>query len=201
MSETNQQNSQAQYETGGTLANRWILGIIVGSFIFALASIPIYRMVCKALDPGGSAWMNGEADIYEGVEIDTSRTINVRFATNVQSQLPWRFEADVPSVDVHPGERGQAHFSIKNLDSTGEIRGKGVYDINPPEAGKYFKKIECFCFRDQTLEAGEHMDLPLVFWFEPDLPEHVKNVTIAYTFFNVDTSLQRSIKRRTQAAK
>lgn len=187
---------EAQFESRNTLSNKWLLGMIVASFIFALASIPLYRIVCKQIDPGGSAWQNGDADVYEGVEVDTSRTVKVRFATEVQSQLPWSFEAHVKSLEVHPGEKNRALFTVKNHDTTGAIKGKGVYDINPPEAGQYFKKVDCFCFREQTLEAGELAELPLVFWFEPDMPEHIRNITVAYTFFNVDSSLQRSIKRR-----
>lgn len=169
-----------------------LLGIIIGSFIFAWASIPLYRIVCQAIDPGGSTWQNGSVDTYEDVEVDKSRTVKVRFASEVNSQLPWEFGPADPSLTVHPGEKKLTKFTAENLDHARAIKGKAVYDINPPEAGQYFKKIECFCFVEQTLEPGEKVDMPLYFWFEPDMPDHIKEITLAYTFFNADSSRSRS---------
>ena len=151
-------------------------------------SIPLYRLVCKAVDPGGSSWQNGATDRYENVQVDKSRTVRVRFTSEVNRRLPWKFGPTDPALEVHPGEKRLTKFVATNLDQGRTITGKAVYDINPPQAGQYFKKIECFCFTQQTLEAGEKVDMPLYFWFEPDLPEHIDEVTIAYTFFNADKS-------------
>ncbi len=183
-----------EFETKNRLENKWLLAIIVASFIFALISIPAYRIFCKVVDPGGSAAQNGTTQEYIG-KVDESRTIRVRFTTNVNRELPWNFLAKTSHLDVHPGQKNSAMFYAKNLHKTAEMTGKGVYDINPPEAGQYFKKIECFCFREQTLAAGDEMDLPLVFWFDEKIPDHITEVTIAYTFFNMETSLKRSLKR------
>jgi cytochrome c oxidase assembly protein subunit 11 len=92
-------------------------------------------------------------------------------------------------------------FVAKNMDQSGATTGKAVYDINPPQAGQYFKKIECFCFREQKLEAGQEMEMPLYFWFDPELPEDIEEITVAYTFFNMESSLSRSMKNRERAAK
>jgi len=165
----------------------WIVGgVLLAFFGLAWGSIPLYRLVCKSLDPGGSAASNGSADEYEGVEVDRSRRVTVRFTTNVQEGLAWDFRAREPSVRVHPGEKRLVKFEAKNhMDQA--VTGKGVYDINPPEAGQAFKKIECFCFQKQTLEPGERAVMPLYFWLEPDdLPEDVRRVTIGYTFFDAD---------------
>jgi cytochrome c oxidase assembly protein subunit 11 len=169
-----------------------MLAFIAFMFLVAAASIPLYRIVCVAIDPGGSSWQNGETDSYEGVTVDKSRTVKVRFAAEVNRQLPWRFEATESSVTVHPGEKRLTNFVSENLDGARAIKGQAVYDINPPEAGQYFKKIECFCFTEQTLEPGEQVDMPLYFWFEPDMPDHIKEITLAYTFFNADTSRKRA---------
>ena len=192
----------AEFEFEGSEIKRttkWLISMIVLSFIFAFASIPLYRIVCRQTDPGGSSAQNGESEIYDG-KVDKTREVRVRFTTSVNRQLLWEFDAMEPYVTVHPGEKRQTMFSVKNLDNGGPMRGKGVYDIVPAEAGKYFKKIECFCFREQTLSASQQMDLPLVFWLDEELPDHIKEVTIAYTFFNMDTSLQRSIKAREERA-
>jgi len=173
----------------------YIIGFIVLMFGFGWGSIPLYRMVCAKLDPGGSSYFNGEADEYQNVEVDESRTLDVRFTTNVQDDLPWEFAHGKPSVEVHPGEKSLVQFEATNLDPNRAITGKAVYDINPPEAGQYFKKIECFCFKQQTLEGGQTREMPLYFWMDPDIPEHIDKVTLAYTFFNAESSRQRDDER------
>ncbi|MFW5967892.1 MAG: cytochrome c oxidase assembly protein [Persicimonas sp.] len=173
-----------------------LMVIIAGSFAFALASIPMYRMVCAKLDPGGSSSQNGQVDEYKDVEVDESRTVDVRFTSEVNGQLDWEFGPTESRVKVHPGEKRLTDFEAKNLDRDNELTGKGVYDINPPQAGQYFKKIECFCFTEQTLAAGEEVDMPLYFWFDPDMPDDIDEVTIAYTFFNADSSRARAIDEK-----
>lgn len=182
------------------LNNRWLYAIITGSFIFAFGSIPLYRIVCKRIDPGGSSWQNGDAEIYKDTA-DTSRNIRVRFTTSVERQLPFEFKSEQEFLTFHPGAKTVAHFTVRNMDNERDYRAKAVYDINPPEAGQYLKKIECFCFNEQTIGAKETKDLPLVFWFESDMPDHIKDITIAYTYFNVENSMERSIRKREQHAK
>lgn len=192
--------ASADFAEKNRKSSKYLIGIILFGFFLAAISIPLYRLVCAKFDPGGSSWYNGDSDTYEGVVVDESRTVRVRFTANVNSQLPWQFHPTEPSVEVHPGEKRLTNFFAKNLDHAGSINGKGVYDINPPEAGQYFKKIECFCFREQTLEAGQQRDMPLYFWFDPELPAHIKEITVAYTFFNVDSSLKRTMERREKAS-
>ncbi len=172
------------------------VGIIICSFIFAVVSIPLYRMVCDVVDPGGSSWSNGDTDTYVDVAVDRSRTVRVRLTTNVNRQLPWEFYPMEPDTRVHPGERKMVKFYARNKDTEGSITGKAVYDINPPEAGQYFKKIECFCFQEQELAAGESVEMPLVFWFDSKLPPEIKEITLAYTFFNMDSTFERTLKER-----
>jgi cytochrome c oxidase assembly protein subunit 11 len=169
-----------------------LLAFTAFMFLVAAASIPLYRIVCVAIDPGGSSWQNGETDEYKDIKVDKSRTVRVRFAAEVNRQLPWRFAPTELNVEVHPGEKRLTKFVSENLDQTRAIKGQAVYDINPPEAGQYFKKIECFCFSEQTLEPGEKADMPLYFWFDPEMPDHIKQVTLAYTFFNAASSRARS---------
>lgn len=184
-----------QFENVNRKNSKWFIGIIVGSFIFAFASIPLYRIVCKKFDPGGSAYFNGLTQSYEPTNpVDEKRELRIRFTTNVERQLPWTFGHRQEFMTVHPGQKSQAGFHVTNSHPSRAITGKAVYDINPPEAGAYFKKVECFCFREQTLAAGQSMELPLIFWFESDLPPHIKEITVAYTFFNMETSVERSVR-------
>jgi len=173
-----------------------LVSVIVVMTLFAFASIPLYQILCTALDPGGSSYSNGETDEYVDVTVDKIRTVRLRFAANVNKQLPWDFYPMEGRVEVHPGERRLVKFYAKNIDSLGSITGKAVYDINPPEAGQYFKKIECFCFQEQELAAGEDIEMPLVFWFDSDMPADIKEITLAYTFFNMDSSFERTVKKR-----
>ena len=168
---------EAQGEPAG-LSNRWLYGIIVSSFIFALGSIPMYRIVCKKIDPGGSSAQNGAAAIYDD-KSDASRDVRIRFTTSVERQLPFEFNISEDYLTVHPGQRGEALFTVKNLDSERDHRAKAVYDINPPEAGQYLKKIQCFCFDEQTIAAGETVELPLLFWFDSKMPPEIKEITIS----------------------
>lgn len=164
---------------------------VVGMFLVGFASIPLYRLVCAQIDPGGSSWYNGEADVYEDVEVDEERTVRVRFNTGVERQLPWEFDVEQRQVEVHPGERNDVNFVVLNPTER-EITGKAVYDISPPEAAPYFKKQECFCFIEQSMRGGQELDMPLVFWFDSDLPEHIDEIYLGYTFFNAESSRARA---------
>src|SRR5699024_9427384 len=93
-----------------------------------------------------------------------------------------------PQVHVHPGQKYLTKFTAKNLSSTETIIGKAVYDIVPVQAAPYFKKIQCFCFEEQTLAPGESVEMPLYFWFEEDMPDYIKNVSVGYTFFKAGVS-------------
>lgn len=166
---------------------KWVGITLAVSFAFAWGSIPLYRLVCAKLDPGGSAALNGEVSDYTGVVVDESRTVHVRFSSFVNSQLPWKFAPTELTAEVHPGEKRLTKFYAENLSAVDTIVGKGVYDIVPPEAAQYFKKIECFCFTEQTLNPNESMEMPLYFWFDPSMPEHITSITLSYTFFKLKT--------------
>ncbi len=167
------------------------VGVVVAMFLFGFASIPLYRWVCAETDPGGSSWFIGEPDVYEGVEVDEEREIRVRFNTNVERQLPWEFNVESQTVTVNAGERKIVGFDAHNIDSN-DVTGKAVYDISPPDAAPHFKKQECFCFIEQTLGGGDEIEFPLVFWFDPEIPEHIDEVSLGYTFFNAESSRARA---------
>ncbi len=174
----------------------YMVGFILAMFAFGWGSIFLYNLVCKAIDPGGTA-SKTELNEYEGVEVDESREVDVRFTANVNGDLPWEFYPVTKNVTVHPGERKLVNFISKNKAGR-DIKGKAIYDIQPARAGGYFKKMECFCFVQQTLSAGQRREMPLKFWLDPNLPESVDQVTLAYTFFNAESSRDRAERKQTQ---
>lgn len=159
--------------------------ILLASFIFGWGSIPLYRLVCAKIAGGGSSSLNGEVSEYGEVEVDESRDLRVRFTTVVNGALPWDFDATERTVELHPGQKHLTHFKAHNKSSTDAIIGKAVYDIVPAQAAPYFKKIQCFCFDEQILGPNESVEMPLYFWFEPDMPKNINSITISYTFFKV----------------
>ena len=185
------QQPDAQVVEKNARVGKMAIGLVVAMFLFGFASIPLYRWVCAQTDPGGSSWFIGEPDVYEGVEVDEERQLRVRFNTNVERQLPWNFTVEQRLVTIHPGEKTVVNFDAHNVDSEA-VTGKAVYDISPPDAAPYFKKQECFCFIEQELDGDEQMRMPLVFWFEPEIPDHVEEITLGYTFFNADSSRART---------
>ena len=189
--ETTPYRATPEVASKNTQLTKYMVAAVVTMFLFGFASIPLYRLFCAMVAPGGSSWFIGEADVYEGVEVDRSRQLRVRFATNVERQLPWDFYGSEHTVTVHPGEKRLVEFFAMNKSSL-PVTGKAVYDINPPAAAPYFKKIECFCFIEQELSARQEMDMPLYFWFEPEIPDHVTDITIGYTFFNSGSSFSRA---------
>lgn len=180
-----------QVSSDNARIGKMAVGLVVAMFLFGFASIPLYRWVCAQTDPGGSSWFIGEPDVYEDVEVDEDRDIRIRFHTNVDRQLPWNFSSEESVVTTNPGEREVVDFTAHNTGGEA-VTGKAVYDISPPDAADYFRKQECFCFIEQELESDEDMDMPLVFWFESDLPDHIDEITLGYTFFNAESSRARA---------
>ena len=117
---------------------------------------------------------------------DSDRTVRIRFDATTNSELPWRFEPVLGSMDVQVGMPSEASYQVENLQD-GHVFGRAVYNVSPPEAGLYFVKVECFCFTSQGLAAGEQKDMPVRFYIDPDLPDEIEEITLAYTFF-LDTN-------------
>jgi cytochrome c oxidase assembly protein subunit 11 len=163
-----------------------ILAIIGLSMLaLAFAAVPLYRMFCEATGFGGTTQRAAEAP---GA---VAGQVKVQFDANVHPGLPWRFEPEQNSVDVAPGARTRILYSAQNL-SARAITGQAVYNVSPDTVGKYFKKIQCFCFTEQTLKAGQKVDMPVVFFVDPAIKDdpdtkNVHEITLSYTFYPVET--------------
>lgn len=164
-----------------------LLVVAVAMFGFGYALAPFYRAICNALGLNSVV----KADALANTQVDTGRLLTVEFDTNLRSNLPWTFVPLERSVRVHPGELTQVVFEVRNR-SDRAVTGQAIPSFGPQIAGRYFKKLDCFCFTQQTLAPGEVKRMPVVFVVERDLPQDVNTVTLSYTFFEVEGKAPRS---------
>ena len=180
--------------TPATQRNRGVLKaaliVCAGAFLFGFAMVPIYRIACEhvfgiKLAQGAAS----EAKVSKYVE-DDSRTIRVQFVASVNSKLPWAFQSEAPSIEVHPGKLTEAWFDATN-NAKDAIVGNAVPSIAPNTASLYFNKTECFCFTEQLLKPGESRRMPVRFVVDPKLPKEITELTLSYTFYENTVATQR----------
>lgn len=152
-----------------------LLVVIVVMFGFGFMLVPFYEKICEVTGINGTR---------TNTQIDRSRWVTVEFLASTNQKMPWDFKPLKTSIKVHPGEMAQVVYSASN--TTGQIiTGQAVPSYSPALAGRYFKKLECFCFSQQTLKPGEVKQMPVQFVVAPDLPRDVKNIALSYTFFEI----------------
>lgn len=159
-------------------------GVVAVMVAMAFAAVPLYSWFCRTTGFGGTTQVARSAPAAE-----TARTITVRFDSNVAEGLPWRFQPERRTVDVHLGQVVTVYYSVTN-EVARATTGQAVYNVSPPTVGVYFEKINCFCFTQQTLKPGEKRDMAVVFYVDPRLAEdseqdHVTTITLSYTFYPV----------------
>jgi cytochrome c oxidase assembly protein subunit 11 len=173
----------ARNKNGKTLL---ILLAIVAAMIALVAATPrLYRAFCETTGFNGTTQ---RADKAPGA---VAGQVKVQFDANVHPGLPWRFEPEQTYVNVAPGAQTKIFYRAQNL-SARAIVGQAVYNVSPDTVGKYFKKIQCFCFTEQTLKAGEDVKMPVVFFVDPAIRQDpdtkdVHEITLSYTFYPVET--------------
>ena len=156
----------------------------------AFASVPLYRLFCQVTGFGGTTQ---RAEAAPGA---VAGEIGVRFDANVTSGLPWKFEPVDKRVDIAPGARTKISYRATNLVARATT-GRAVFNVSPAAAGQYFNKIECFCFTEQTLAAGQSVDMPVIFFVDPRLRDDpdikdLTEITLSYTFYPVETGVAGS---------
>jgi len=159
-----------------------LLVVAVAMFGFGYAMVPFYRVLCDAL--GLNSVIKADQPLLN-TQVDTGRTLTIEFDANLRSNLPWTFTPVEKSVRIHPGALTQVIYEVRNR-SDRAITGQAIPSFGPQLAGRYFKKLDCFCFTQQTLAPGEVRRMPVVFVVEPGLPQDVTTVTLSYTFFEVE---------------
>ncbi|GHE19647.1 cytochrome c oxidase assembly protein [Halomonas urumqiensis] len=155
---------------------------LVGMFAFAFALVPLYDVFCQVTGLNGKVNNSAQSIIHE--EVDESRMVTVQFITRGSSGLPWRMDVETRQVRVHPGQSAEVNFAFHNQSVEGNW-GRAVPSVSPSNASRHLRKINCFCFDEQHLEAGERLELPLVFQLARDLPDDINTVTLVYTLYPV----------------
>jgi cytochrome c oxidase assembly protein subunit 11 len=150
----------------------------------AWASVPLYRLFCQATGLNGTTGRGLAAPGAVG------RQVTVAFDTNVSPNMPWRFRPEARSDTVAVGARDMAFFLATNT-SNHPITGTATFNVQPAQAGKYFKKIQCFCFTQQTLKPGETARMPVIFYVDPGIVNDpdaadIQTITLSYTFYPAD---------------
>ncbi len=167
--------------------------LAVGMTGLGYASVPLYRMFCAATGLGGTT-QRATNDAPGAVR--SGKQISVRFDANQAPNLPWVF-APEKSVDTFTiGARDLAFYKAKNLSGR-PVTGRAVFNVSPSQAGKYFNKIQCFCFTEQTLKPGQEVRMPVVFYVDPAIlndksAQDISEITLSYTFYPVDEADKQS---------
>jgi cytochrome c oxidase assembly protein subunit 11 len=150
-----------------------------GMFLFGFALIPLYDVFCDLTGLGGRTAATAAA-VEE--QIDASRTVRVEFVASLGPTAPFEFRPNVSSMEVHPGEIVATSFHARNLTAR-HSSAQAVPSVAPGLAAQHFKKIECFCFTEQTFEPDEGRDMDVRFLIDPSLPAHFDTVTLSYTLY------------------
>ena len=150
----------------------------------AFAAVPLYRIFCQVTGFGGTTM---KAEAAPGA---VAGQIGVRFDANIDPRLPWKFEPEQATVRIHPGGRTTIYYRATNYTAR-NTTGQAIFNVTPESAGKYFSKIECFCFTEQTLKPGESVRMPVVFFVDPKLRDDpdtrdIDEITLSYTFYPVE---------------
>ena len=157
----------------------------------AFASVPLYRLFCQVTGIGGTTQRAAEAPGPVA-----GKEVAVRFDANIASSLPWRFAPEKGREIVTIGEREMAFYTAKNL-SARPVKGTATFNVTPVQAGKYFSKIQCFCFNEQMLKPGEEVRMPVVYFVDPRILQDpdakgISEITLSYTFYPVDSGGEES---------
>lgn len=160
--------------------------VVFAMFGFGFALVPLYDVFCDITGLNGKT--NDVGVAYENEGIDTSRTVKVQFITRMAKGIPWQFEPVINEISVHPGEVKFVNFYAKNK-SKRDIVGQAVPSVSPGLAAGYFQKIECFCFTQQPLKAGEEVEMGLQFYVDIDLPSEITTLTLSYTLYDISAKV------------
>jgi cytochrome c oxidase assembly protein subunit 11 len=156
--------------------------LVVGMVGAAYAAVPLYNWFCKTTGFGGTTQVSEKAP-----EHVLGRSITVRFDSNVAPGLPWRFQPERNEIQVRIGEVATVHYKVVN-EAARDVSGQASYNVSPPTVGGYFNKINCFCFTEQRLKAGETREMAVVFYIDPSIANDrdqndLSTITLSYTFY------------------
>ncbi len=152
-------------------------------FGFGWAMVPLYNAICEATGLRILTKRDeGAEQVVRNTQVDTSRVVTVEFDSNIHG--PWEFRAQTRSIQVHPGELATVQYELRNL-SDRRMSGQAIPSYAPTQSARHFRKVQCFCFEQQSLEGNERREFPVVFVIDPELPKNVDRITLSYTYFDV----------------
>ncbi|QPQ54393.1 cytochrome c oxidase assembly protein [Allosphingosinicella flava] len=167
--------------------------LVLAMIGLAFASVPLYRMFCQVTGFGGTTMKVSESDVPKQA---TGKILSIRFDTNTSSALPWSFQPEKTTDKAAIGARKMAFFVAKNL-SDKPVTGTATFNVTPAQAGQYFSKVQCFCFTEQTLQPGQEIRMPVVYFVDPKILDDadaskISEITLSYTFYPVDEGKTQS---------
>lgn len=168
------------------LMMRKLVVVAVAMFGFGYALVPFYQKICEVTGINSVL----KPDEVTNTQVDAARFVTIEFDSNLRSNLPWTFRPLQTSVRIHPGELVTVMYEIRN-NSDRAVAGQAIPSYGPQLAVRYFKKLECFCFTQQTLQPGEARRLPVVFVIDKGLPDDVNTITLSYTFFEIEGAVKK----------
>ena len=180
MSDTGHHKDQKPRRHGAVALT--LVGLVAAMTGLAFAAVPLYRMFCQVTGYGGVP-QRAERAPEQGLD----RSVQIRFDANVDNALPWTFAPVERLIEVKIGETALAFFKASN-SSDAPVTGSAIFNVVPERAARYFNKIECFCFKEQTLAAGASMEMPVTFFIDPKIVDdedtkNISEITLSYTFY------------------
>jgi cytochrome c oxidase assembly protein subunit 11 len=185
----------AHYREKNKTVMHYVISVILLTTALAYGSVPMYKMICQTTGWGGQpvrahGGTFGDPNANPAdrlVPVTSAKRVRVQFHACVSDVLPWKFTPQQREVHVLPGETALAFYTATNK-SDSDIIGVATYSVTPAQVAPYFSKIQCFCFEEQRLAAGETVDMPVFFYLDPDMLKDVNmrgidTVTLNYTFF------------------
>ncbi len=163
------------------------------------ASVPLYDLFCRVTGFGGTTQVASEAQASAAASVGVTRDISIRFDASTARDMPWAFSPSQSTDTVRIGQRDIATYVARNNGSE-PITGTATFNVEPAQAGIYFHKIQCFCFTEQTLEPGQEVNMPVLYYVDPAILEDevigdIEQITLSYTFHRTKEPLSSALDR------
>ena len=193
---------------GRATSNKKVVSLLslvaLGMFGFGFALVPLYNLICDTFGLNGkftdiekgtvNVAMQAERAAGYQKRKDLSRTVTVEFYSSLNQNLNWVFRSMQNKVELHPGEVTTVKYYAKN-NTDRVVVAQAIPSVSPGVANKYFTKMECFCFKQQTFQPGEEKEMPLIFVVDPDLPKKISTISLAYTFFDTQNRSAKKMRK------
>lgn len=163
------------------------------------AAVPLYNLFCRVTGFAGTTQVASEAEAAAAEALTPMREISIRFDASIASGLPWQFKPAQSTDTVRIGQRDMAIYFARN-NSSEPITGSATYNVEPAQAGAYFNKIQCFCFTEQTLQPGEEVSMPVIYYVDPAILDDeyigdIEQITLSYTFHRAKEPVSSALDR------